>query len=35
MNTFVDSMLNRVTMYRLTLYYLAALLLVAFGLGLF
>ena len=35
MNTFIDSLLNRVTMYRLTLYYLAALLLVAFGLGLF
>jgi glycine betaine catabolism B len=35
MMTFVDSLLNRVTMYRLTLYYLAALLVAAFGLGLF
>jgi ferredoxin-NADP reductase/Na+-translocating ferredoxin:NAD+ oxidoreductase RnfD subunit len=35
MIAFVDSLLNRVTMYRLTLYYLATLLLVAFGLGLF
>ena len=31
----VDSMLNRVTMYRLTLYYLTALLLAAFSLGVF
>ena len=34
MSNFIDSALNRITMYRLTLYYLAALLLVAFGFGL-
>ncbi len=35
MTTFVDCALDRITMYRLTLYYLAGLLVVAFGLGLF
>src|SRR5476649_1832305 len=35
MNNLIDYMLNRTTMYRLMLYYVAGLLTIAFGLGFF
>jgi glycine betaine catabolism B len=35
MKTIIDNALNQISMYRLTLYYVAVLLLAAFGLGLF
>ena len=35
MNNIIDQWLNRITMYRLMLYYAATLLTVAFGLGFF